>query len=138
MAHVARLTRKAVPTVTDLIGDPGVVRTRRSSRNVETVIGKEVAILVVKTHLVDWAAKTLRPFLCNLHVLAIVRWGLAQVGGVVADFSFADHVNVVVGAPARIALKEWKLDAFLDTMSVPSPLLLHTVFIRFAVLALWN
>ena len=63
---------------------------------------------------------------------------MAQVGGVVADFFFADHVDVVVGATAGIALKEWKLDAFFDTMSVPSPLLLHTVFIRFAVLALWN
>ena len=73
-----------------------------------------------------------------MHVLTIVRWGLAQVGGVVADFSFTDHVVVVVGAPAGIALKEWKLDAFFDTMSVPSPPLLHTVIIRFAVLALWN
>ena len=74
-----------------------------------------------------------------MHVLAIVRWGLAQVGGVETEFSFADHVSVVVGASAGIALKEWKLDAFLDTMSVPSPpRFLHTVIIRFAVLAVWN
>ena len=58
LAHVARLTRKAVPTVTDLIGDTRVVRTGWGGSNAETVIGKEVAILVAKTHLVDWAAKT--------------------------------------------------------------------------------
>lgn len=58
MAHVARLTRKAVPAVADLIGDAGVVRTGWGGSNVETVIGKEVAIRVSNTHLVDWAAKT--------------------------------------------------------------------------------
>ena len=135
LAHVARLARKAVPAVADLIGDAGVVRAGWGGGNVETVIGKQVAILVIKTHLVDWTAKTLGAFLCNLHVLAIVRWGLAQVGRVEAEFSFADHVSVDVGASTSIALKEWKLDAFLDTESVPSVHLLHTVLIRFAVLA---
>ena len=80
LAHVARLTRKAVLTVADLIGDPGVVRTGGGIRNFETVIGKEVTELVIEAHLVDRIAKTLGSFMGNLHVLAMVGWRTAQVG----------------------------------------------------------
>ena len=80
LAHVARLTRKAVLAIADLFGDPGVVGTGGGIRNFETVIGKEVTVLVIKAHLVDWIAKTLGSFVGNLHVLAMVGWRTAQVG----------------------------------------------------------
>ena len=82
-AHVAGLASKVVFAIADLISDLRVVRTGRGSSDIETVILKEVTVLVVKTHLVDWTAQTaetLGSFLSNLHVLAIVGWRLAQVG----------------------------------------------------------
>ena len=79
-AHVARLASKVVFAIADLIGDLREVRTGRGSSNIETVIGKEVAVLAIKTHFVDRTAETLRTLVGNLHVFAILRWGLAQVG----------------------------------------------------------
>ena len=80
LAHVARLTRKAVLTVADLIGHPRVIRTGGGIRDFEAVIGKEVTVLVVKAHLADRSAKTLGSFVGNLHVFAILRRRLAEVG----------------------------------------------------------
>ena len=78
-AHVARLASKVVFAIADLIGDLGEARTGRGSSNIETVIGKEVAVLAIETHLVDWTAETLRSFVGNLQVLAVVRRGIAQI-----------------------------------------------------------
>ena len=82
-AHVAGLASKVVFAVADLISDLREVRTGRGSSDIETVILKEVTVLVVKTHLVDWTAQTaetLGSFVSNLHMFAIVGWRLAQVG----------------------------------------------------------
>ena len=79
-AHVARLTSKVVFTVADLIGDLREVWTGRGSSYIETVIGKEVAVLVIKTHLVYWTAETLGTLVGNLHVFTILRRGTTQVG----------------------------------------------------------
>ena len=78
-AHVSRLASKVVLAIADLIGDLREGGTERSRSDIETVVGKEVAVLAIETHLVDWTAETLRSFVGNLQVLAVVRRGIAQI-----------------------------------------------------------
>ena len=78
-AHVSRLASKFVLAIADLVRDLREGGTERSRSDIETVVGKEVAVLAIETHLVDWTAETLRSFVGNLQVLAIVRRGIAQI-----------------------------------------------------------
>ena len=137
LAHVARLARETVFAVADLVGSLRVGRAGEGGSDVKTVVGKKVAVLASDTHLVDFTEKALRPFVGNLHVLAILRWGFAQVGRVEAEFLFADHVNAIVGAATGGSLKEWELDAFLETLT-KSIDILCTVLICYAVCKVWE